>query len=271
MEPVHRILIVDDEETLRFIVAEILTEAGYDVCQAADGREGLDLLQHQPQVDVVLSDMKMPNMDGLEFLGEIKAHYPDISVVMITSHNTIEPAVQAMREGAVNYLLKPIGKRQLLEGVREAVQLRQEKLQKRTLMEQIVVNLQSLGVYDPALEAIMRRNTAAEQPTAMDERFLRVRDLLIDQHRLTALFQGKLLELTPTEFEILYCLVQAGGRVVSFEEIAFRLRGVRMERDEARTMLSSHFTNLRAKLREAGGDDYLMNSRSHGYYINLET
>jgi two-component system, OmpR family, response regulator len=80
--------------------------------------------------------------------------------------------------------------------------------------------------------------------------------------------KGNLLDLTPTEFEILYCLVQAGGRVVTFEEVANRLRGVQMERDEARTMLSSHFTNLRSKLREAGGDDYLMNSRSNGYFIN---
>jgi DNA-binding response OmpR family regulator len=215
--------------------------------------------------------MKMPEMDGVEFLREIKASYPDISVVMMTSHQTIEPAVQAMREGAVNYLLKPISKRQLLEGVREAVQIRQEKMQKRSLMEQIIVNLQALGMYDSAMEAMMRRPAAGEEPIQVDERFLRVRDLIIDQHRLSALFQGRLLELTPTEFEILYCLAQAGGRVASFEEIAFRLRGVRMDRDEARTMLSSHFTNLRAKLREAGGEDYLMNSRSHGYYINLGT
>ena len=271
MEAPHCILIVDDEETLRFVIAEILFEAGYETCQASNGREGLELLSQNPKIDVVLSDMKMPEMDGLEFLREIKARTMDITVVMMTSHNTIEPAVQAMREGAVNYLLKPVGKRQLLDGVREAVALQQEKVQKRSLMEQIVVNLQALGMYDPSMDATAQRKSLVERADEVDERFLHVRDLIIDQHRLTALFRGTLLELTPTEFEILYCLAQAGGRVVAFEEIAFRLRGIRMERDEARTLLSSHFTNLRSKLREAGGDDYLMNSRSHGYYMNLET
>jgi DNA-binding response OmpR family regulator len=268
IEPMERILVVDDDETLRFSIAEILAEAGYRATQAKDGLDALNVLRQDIGFDVILTDVKMPEMDGLQFLRELKVHHPDISVVMMTGHGTIDSAVQAMREGAVNYLLKPISKRQLLEGVREAIQLRAEKVQKRTLMEQVVKNLQALGMYD-ALEAMSRRKTPAETPSTVDERFLQVRELIIDQHRLVALFQGKLLELTPTEFEILYCLVQANGRVVMFEEIAHRLRGIRMERDEARTMLSSHFTNLRAKLREAGCEDYLVNSRSNGYFINL--
>jgi DNA-binding response OmpR family regulator len=94
--------------------------------------------------------------------------------------------------------------------------------------------------------------------------------MMIDQHRLVALYQGKPLELTPTEFEILYCLVQAEGRVVTFEEIVFRLQGIHAERDEARTMLSTHLSNLRAKLRDADCEHYLENSRGHGYFINFD-
>jgi DNA-binding response OmpR family regulator len=263
-----QVLVVDDDETLRVTLAQVLEEAGYEVSKAKNGVDGLSVLKQDPNFDVILSDVRMREMDGLQFLGELRNHYPEISVMMMTGHGTVDTAVQAMREGAVNYLLKPISRRGLLEGVREAIQLRTEKLQKRTLMEQVVLNLQALGMYDTALEAMLRKKTPANGTTSADNRFLQVRDLIIDQYRLVALLKGNLLDLTPTEFEILYCLVQAGGRVVTFEEVANRLRGVQMERDEARTMLSSHFTNLRSKLREAGGDDYLMNSRSNGYFIN---
>jgi DNA-binding response OmpR family regulator len=265
-----RVLVVDDDETLRFSLAQVLQEAGYETVKAKHGLDGLSVLKQDADFDVILSDVKMKEMDGLQFLAELKTQYPDISVIMMTGHATVDTAVQAMREGAVNYLLKPISRRGLLEGVREAVQLRTEKLQKRSLMEQVVMNLQALGMYDTALEAMLHKKGPADNGTASaaDNRFLQVRDLIIDQYRLVAMLQGKLLELTPTEFEILYCLVQAGGRVVTFEEVAYRLRGVQMERDEARTMLSSHFTNLRSKLREAGGEDYLMNSRSNGYFVN---
>ncbi len=264
------ILVVDDDDQLRFALREILTEAGYSVDQSINVPDALDMLAQMPTVDVILSDIRMNGLDGLHFLQELKTRFPEISVIMMTGHGTIDTAVQAMRDGAVNYLLKPISKRQLLEGVREALQVRGEKMQKRNLMEQVVLNLQALGMYDTMLEAMFRRRPVPDSAADVDHRFIRVRDLIVDQHRLVALYEGKLLELTPTEFEILYTLVQASGRVVTYEEIAFRLRGIHMERDEARTMLSSHFTNLRAKLRDVGGEDYLMNSRSNGYFINTE-
>jgi DNA-binding response OmpR family regulator len=189
---------------------------------------------------------------------------------MMTGEGTIATAVQAMRDGAVNYLLKPTNKRQLLESVREAVSMRTGKLQQRALMDQVVSNLQALGLYNPNLQDALDQHTTTPPTAKVDDRFLQVRELMIDQHRLVAMYQGKLLELTPTEFEILYCLAQGQGRVVTFEEIVFRLQGIRAERDEARTMLSTHLSNLRAKLREAGCEEYLVNSRGHGYYINFD-
>jgi DNA-binding response OmpR family regulator len=149
--------------------------------------------------------------------------------------------------------------------------MRSGKMQQRALMDQVVSNLQALGLYHPNLQDALEQHTTAQPSSSkVDDRFLRVRGLMIDQHRLVALYQGKPLELTPTEFEILYSLVQAQGKVVTFEEIVLRLQGIRTERDEARTMLSTHLSNLRAKLREAGCEDYLVNSRGHGYYINYE-
>lgn len=267
----QRVLVVDDDAPLRSSIAEILQEAGYETAQAQNGIDGLNILKQETAFDIILSDVKMPEMNGLQFLQALKSQCPDTSVIMLTGHGTIDSAVLAMREGAVNYLLKPINKRQLLEGIREAEKVREEKLQKRKLMEQVIVNLQALGMYSATMEAVLDRRVSPErQSAAVDNRFLQVGELIIDQHRLVALFQGRLLELTPTEFEILYCLMQAGGRVVTFEEVAFRLRGVHMERDEARTMLSSHLTNLRAKLRDEGCEHYVVNSRSNGYLINMD-
>jgi DNA-binding response OmpR family regulator len=266
-----RILIVDDDEIPRASVAEILAESGYETVEAGNGLNALNLVKQNPDFDVVLTDMKMPEMDGPTLLAELHRAFPDISIIMMTGQGTIDTAVQAMREGAVNYLLKPSNRRQLLESVREAVNVRNSKAQQRTLMDQVVSNLQALGLYHPNMEDAFPPQSASQSAgSKIDDRFLSVRSLMIDQHRLVALFEGKPLELTPTEFEILYSLVQAEGRVVTFEEIVYRLQGIRAERDEARTMLSTHLSNLRAKMREAGCEDYLVNSRGHGYYINFE-
>lgn len=81
------------------------------------------------------------------------------------------------------------------------------------------------------------------------------------------LLPGNLLDLTPTEFEILRCLAQAEGRVVTFEDIVFQVQGIRTHRDEARRMLSSHLSNLRVKLQAAGCQDCMVNSRGRGYFL----
>lgn len=266
-----RILVIEDDATLRFSIVQILKGAGYECIEAQDGSTGLDVLRQGEKVDALLCDIRTPHLDGLTLLKHVSVEFPDVCVVMMTGHGTISSAIQAMREGAINYLLKPIGKRQLLESVQEAVRLHHERLQKRVLIEQVLHNLQALNLSTPGMDDIFRRRTPPTEETEQaGARFLKIRDLIIDQHRLVAMYRGEVLELTPTEFEILYCLMQAGGRVVTFEEIAQHLRGVALERDEARTMLSSHVTNLRAKLAEAGCRDYLMNSRANGYYINPE-
>lgn len=263
-----RILIVDDDEIFRTTVADILTEEGYTIAEAGDGPEALAILQ-TGDFDVLMSDVKMPQMDGLTLLREVKALRPDLVVVMLTAHNAVDTAVEAMRRGAINYLVKSSNRRQILDSVREAVEVVNSNRQKQTILNQVVSGLQQLGIRSNSVSDSRSLLTAPmDAPT--DQRYLKIRDLVIDQHRLVAAFQGKHLDLTPTEFEILYCLVQAEGRVVTFEEIVQRLQGIRTERDEARSMISTHISNLRTKLREAGCDDYLVNSRAHGYFINID-
>ncbi|MBL8210768.1 MAG: sigma-54-dependent Fis family transcriptional regulator [Bryobacterales bacterium] len=102
-----RILVVDDEESLRRVTQLKLQQAGYEANTAPDGPAALDILARSPQ-DLVLTDMKMPGMSGIELLARIKEEYPEVIVILVTAFGTIESAVEAMRLGAYDYLIKPI-------------------------------------------------------------------------------------------------------------------------------------------------------------------
>ena len=114
------ILIIDDEKAIRKTLGEILSYEGYKIDEAADGEEGLRLFKEKTY-DVVLCDIKMPKMDGIEFLdkaGEINA---DVPVIMISGHGTIETAVEAVKKGAFDYISKPPDLNRLLITIRNAL------------------------------------------------------------------------------------------------------------------------------------------------------
>jgi len=106
------ILVVDDDRTGRETLAEAVAEMGYDVASAAGGQEALDILR-QSEIDIILTDLKMPAMDGLEVLARAKEIRPDAFVILVTAFATIDTAVAAMKAGAYDYVTKPIDLRQL--------------------------------------------------------------------------------------------------------------------------------------------------------------
>ncbi len=117
--PRGRVVIADDEETARHTLGQILGEDGYEVSLAADGEEALRLVA-QESPDILLTDLKMPRLDGEDLLARVRQGYPDVAVVMMTAHGTIRSAVKALREGAEDYLTKPIDVEELehlLEGI----------------------------------------------------------------------------------------------------------------------------------------------------------
>jgi two-component system NtrC family response regulator len=101
------ILVVDDDESLRRVTQVQLEQVGFKTVTAADGTEALNVLQKSP-VDLVITDLKMPGISGLDLLKRIRTEYPDISVVMLTAFGTIETAVEAMKAGAYDYITKPV-------------------------------------------------------------------------------------------------------------------------------------------------------------------
>ena len=131
----QRILIVEDDALARKGLADLLTLWGYDVAAAADGAEALDRVAEEPPA-VVLSDLVMPTMDGLSLLSVLRTDYPETAVIMLTGQGSIESAVQAMKEGAYDYLTKPLDPARLqlvleraldrAESAREVHRLRRE-------------------------------------------------------------------------------------------------------------------------------------------------
>ena len=113
------ILIVDDEKNYPLILSAILEEEGFETFTANSGRDALDILANA-DIDLVLTDMKMPSMDGIELLEKIKAKDPDLPVIMMTAHGTVDKAVEAMQKGAYSYILKPFDNDRLIIYVNKA-------------------------------------------------------------------------------------------------------------------------------------------------------
>ncbi len=119
-----QVLIVDDEPNLRKILAAQLSRDGYDVLLAEDGEQGLSVLREH-HIDLVVTDLKMPKVDGMTLLREALREAPDLPIVMITAHGTVDTAVEALKLGAFDYLTKPFDKDEVRQVVAKALRTRQ--------------------------------------------------------------------------------------------------------------------------------------------------
>jgi putative nucleotidyltransferase with HDIG domain len=161
----EKILIVDDEEAIREVVSTLLDAQGYRCTVCSNGRMALEGFRND-SFDLVLSDIVMPEMDGLKLLAEIRAGDPDVPVIMVTAMHDISIALEAIRAGAYDYILKPFEKDQLNLSVRRALEHRQLILENRTYQsdlehlvaertQQLSIALQDLEQsYDYTLEAL---------------------------------------------------------------------------------------------------------------------
>ena len=130
------LLLVEDEQVLRESMAELLAEEGYEVLQAPDGQAAHDLVLQRP-VDLVLTDVRMPKMDGLVLLGHLRRIIPQTPVIMMTAYGTVESAVAAMRQGAFDYLLKPVQFEDALLKIRKALEFSELSRTQHVITEQL--------------------------------------------------------------------------------------------------------------------------------------
>ncbi|MEJ2658693.1 MAG: sigma-54 dependent transcriptional regulator [Desulfobacterales bacterium] len=130
------ILIVDDEKNYPLILSAILEEEGFETFTANSGLEALEVITHT-DIDLVLTDMKMPSMDGIELLEKIKAKDQDLPVIMMTAHGTVDKAVEAMQKGAYSYILKPFDNDRLIIYVNKAVGMHRVVKENRQLRDAV--------------------------------------------------------------------------------------------------------------------------------------
>jgi two-component system NtrC family response regulator len=132
----NTVLIVDDERNYLAVLEELLSEEGYQVITAEGAKSGLECIEEN-DLDVVITDMKMPGMDGMEFMERIRLRQPDLPVIMMTAFGSVEKAVEAMRKGAFDYILKPFKNEQLKLTIGKAIGHYQLVRQNRQLAREL--------------------------------------------------------------------------------------------------------------------------------------
>jgi len=126
------VMLVDDEVPFVDTMTKRLTKRNLEILTAYSGQEALDKLKADGSVDVVILDVKMPGMDGIETLREIKKAYPLVEVIMLTGHATVETGIEGMKLGAFDYLMKPCDIEQLMAKVQEAKSKKRQHEEKIT-------------------------------------------------------------------------------------------------------------------------------------------
>jgi two-component system NtrC family response regulator len=132
----EKILIVDDEKNYPFVLSAVFEEEGYHTITASSGVEALEKIQAH-DIDLVLTDIKMPGMDGMVLMSHIKAHHPDIPIIMMTAHGTVEKGEEAVKKGAHSYIFKPFQNEQLILSVKIALNMYRMMRQNKRLQKEL--------------------------------------------------------------------------------------------------------------------------------------
>jgi DNA-binding response OmpR family regulator len=202
-----KILVIDDNPQLRTMIKAYLTQEGFEICTAANGQEGLFVARRE-KPNLVILDLMMPEMGGYEFM-KIFSRESDTPVIILTARIEEQDKVLGLELGADDYVTKPFSPRELTARVR----------------------------------AVMRR---MEKQASSNHEILRVSDVVLDPDQHIVSVAGAVVNLTPSEFELLTILMTTPGRVFSRAELLDHLQGVAYEGYER--SIDVHIRNLRTKI-----------------------
>lgn len=271
------ILVVDDEGAIRYSVSKTLQRVGYRVSEASSAEEAIEFIQNQ-DFDVVLTDIRMPGIDGVELLRQIKEKAPDSSVILMTGYASLGTAIEALRLGAHDYLIKPSSSHDIKHSVSEALKRSNNLRRRRELLKVIQRNLSELQTSqvqsqqintDVGRVNIEATPAAIANPVVEQVSSMQLGVLTVYPGRYQISVHDKPIDLTPTEFDLLLYLAAHQGRVVSCHELVREVRGYTVGEAEAREVIRPHVSNLRRKLKNAGLDnDLIVNVRGIGYRLS---
>ena len=253
-----KILIVDDEPGVRESLSEVLKIWGYQVESSESGAEALEILKVS-DIDLVLLDLRLPGMDGVEVMGEIRKYHPDTRIIIITGFGTMESAIEAIRSGAQDYLLKPYKSEDILISISKALSEKETKTRKEILIEQLASSLDQLKDVEGISRAELPARRVVNLPLGV----------MVDLER-REIWRGNVrAHLTPTESKLLSLFIDNQSRVLTHQDLVFMVQGIEVDKSEAPEVLRPMVSRLRKKMALFPGvEDWISNVRGTGYLFD---
>lgn len=260
-----RILLIDDDFNLRNSLALILRRNDYEIVEAATGQEGLNILK-KICFDLVFLDLKLPDLDGLEALPQIRQLCPDTPVLILTAHASLESAIEAVRLGARDYILKPMDPPYILTRAREILSEQSEPRRRRELIAQVQDILSELRQLDGSDVPIM--NLPPALAAADPARYLMRGPLILDLHTRHVLLDDRYIPLSPTTFDYLVILARHSPNMVPYVTLVQEAQGYEVDQGEAREIARWQVHEIRKKLEEdPRHPQFIITVRHDGYRL----
>jgi len=252
-----KILIVDDDAGVRESLEELLRLEDYQADSSGSGEDALEVLSEG--FDLVLLDIKMPGIDGVEVMHEIRKYYPDTRIIIITGYGSLESAIDAIRSGAQDYMLKPYTAEDILLSINKALSEKESRTRKEILIEQLESSLDQLK----DVEGIRTEELPARRVVNLP------RGITVDLERREMWRGADRVRLTPTESKLLSIFLENRGRVMNHQEIVFLVQGFEILEWEAPEVLRPMISRLRKKLALFPGvEEWVSNVRGTGYLFD---
>ncbi|KAB8145037.1 response regulator transcription factor [Chloroflexia bacterium SDU3-3] len=255
-----RLLVVDDEVNIRRTLVALLQRSGYTVESAENGEEAVVLLEKQ-RFDLLLVDLKMPGMDGMQVVAAARTRQPEIEIIVLTGHGSLETAVEGLHQGVFDYLLKTTEPPKVIERVKAALTHHSQQTRQKALLDMV-------GSAVDELRSQQTRSESSER-TGPSDRLVTAGALQIDTWRQVATIDGRSLSLTPTEFRVLLCLAEHAGNMLSYSQLVRCAQGYDADEAEAGDLIKPHIHHLRQKIEpDPSAPRYLLNVRGKGYLFS---
>lgn len=255
-----QVLIIDDEAAERITLGEALRLENYRVTLAASGEEALSLIKEEVPFDLVILDLKLPGIDGLQVLEALHEAQPELVVILITGYATLETAIEALRKGAYDYLLKPCPVEEIIATARKGLSELEKERHRQTLLAQLQDTVQELASVEDHIG-----NSTDQSSDAT----LQVADIRLDRSKHLVTRGEQPIDLTPTEFRLLECLMQQVDNVQTPQQLIRCAQGYETDAMGARSIIRVHIRRLRTKLEPVPADPrYIVNIRGIGYVFN---